>query len=623
MPHEPESLEWQRTIPFKVDVAGVIHIMGSALYSRPATAIRELIQNAHDAIMRRRRTDLGYQGRIDIIQCPELDVLEIHDDGIGLTATEAETYLGTLGLGITGLLKGEHPQSDRTSGNDAGLIGQFGIGLFSAFMLAEEIEVISRRDGEEQAIRWRAGAGTDIQLSSAERGSAGTTVRLHLLPHQRGWAQAPEGLESAIEQYADFLPIPIYVNRGKARVNVMQTQWFDPTPESDMLEQELAAYFDEAPLDVIPIHTSQPVTLSGALYVSPQRTPGFSGDSDVMVTVMRMVISQRIPDLIPAWAPFLRGVLEISSCRPTASREDLVRDASFGIASAIIEEKIFEHLEGIADSDRVRFESILSWHRYTLVGSSLFVPRLRQLLTQHYRFATSHGELTLAEILHQSNACPIRDYEYQKVVWFNSDRRQERWLTGLFAHQDAPCVYTFRSFEESLLACMIADASESLSIDLRVAHPSSTHFAIQVVQAKSMEPAPSEWSDYLESTNARIFCAEFREDVPVMSFLNERDGLKQTFEDLKKQGTVPSAFQRIIDRQLGHEGESKNEVILNRRHRLVARALEQSTRSPIASVLRLLVLQSLTAAGAAIPRGAHDIQIEDLDWIADALWGKK
>ncbi len=117
-------------------------------------------------------------------------------------------------------------------------------------------------------------------------------------------------------------------------------------------------------------------------------------------------------------------------------------------------------------------------------------------------------------------------------------------------------------------------------------------------------------------------CAFFREDVPVMAFLNERADLQQTFDELKKQGTIPNAFQRIIDRHMLEQPSSRNEVLLNRGHRLVNRALSQKTNSPLASVLRLLVAQSLTAAGAPLPSGMQQIQTDDLDWITDALWGK-
>src|SRR4030095_937816 len=96
---------WNRRIPFKVNVAGIIEIMGTSLYSRPDTPVRELIQNAHDAILRRRKKDLTYQGRIDITQDGAAHTLAFADDGVGLSADEAEKFLGTLGIGITGLLK--------------------------------------------------------------------------------------------------------------------------------------------------------------------------------------------------------------------------------------------------------------------------------------------------------------------------------------------------------------------------------------------------------------------------------------------------------------------------------------------------------------------------------------
>ena len=103
-PDESLSSKAKR-IPFKVDIAGVIEIMGTSLYSHPNTPIRELLQNAHDAIMRRRARDLTYLGRIDVIQDANARTLTFVDDGIGLSSQEAEDYLGTLGAGLTGLMK--------------------------------------------------------------------------------------------------------------------------------------------------------------------------------------------------------------------------------------------------------------------------------------------------------------------------------------------------------------------------------------------------------------------------------------------------------------------------------------------------------------------------------------
>jgi hypothetical protein len=231
--------------------------------------------------------------------------------------------------------------------------------------------------------------------------------------------------------------------------------------------------------------------------------------------------------------------------------------------------------------------------------------------------------MSFDEIIEQSGADPIFETEFDRVVWYNTDRRQERWINSLFADDFAPCVHTLRSFEESLLAAMVADSNEEAATDLRYASPSSPQFAAGILGVDDLEDAPSEWQEFLSTTDARVRCASFRGDQPVMAFLNERHELLRTFEDLKKAGAVPAGFQRLIDAHFEEYESSQNEVLLNRNHRLIARALEQKTSSPLASVLRLLVVNALGAAGAALPRPAQHQQADDLDWIAECLWGRE
>ena len=613
---------WTRQIPFRVDIAGVIEIMGSSLYSRVDTPIRELIQNSHDAIMRRRSRDLSFHGRIDIQQNAGDGTLTFSDDGIGLNADDAEQFLGTLGIGITGLLKGRgtNEQRDAINGDGDHLIGQFGIGLFSAFMLADRLVVESRREDWAEGIRWEAGPGTSITLSSSDRIEVGTSVRLYLKPQFRVMSESAEPLEAAIREYADFLTVPIHLNGSAARVNVIHVAWFEPTPDPEALELELANYFSESPLDVIPIRVEKPASIAGALYISPQRTPGFADDSTVAVTVRRMVISRRVRDLLPPWATFLRGVLELEDCSPTASREDLVRDDRFQIVRSTLNEFLFMHLETMADEEPSRLEAIVNWHRYLLAGAALAEPRLRELLAKVYRFRTSRGALLFDELLKKSMADGLHESNAEFVIWYNADRRQERYLDDVFASNPVPCVHVFRSFEENLLAAMISDHPER-EIDLRPATPSSANFADSVMGMNELEDVPPTWADFFRSTKARVLMASFDKSLPVVAFLNERYELAQTFEDLRRDGDIPKGFQRLIDAHFRQAPTGQNEVILNREHRLVQRALSQGIRSPLASVLRLLVTNALNSAGAGRGKEAADIQMEDLDWIADALWG--
>lgn len=617
---------WQRRIPFQVDVAGVIQIMGKSLYSRGDAPLREIIQNAHDAVMRRRQRDVSYHGRIDIRLDPQHRLLSISDDGVGLSPEEAERYLGTLGLGITGLLRGRTARDEEGTqeGDGEGLIGQFGIGLFSAFMLADRLVVESRRIDHAVGVRWSAGEGTEIDLESFERANSGTTVTLHLKSFYARLADDPRHIEEAVKDYADFLPVPIFINDAPTRTNVINVAWFDPTPDREAIELALQEYFHESPLDVLPINIERPVNIKGALYVTPQRTPGFTDEATVTTTIRRMVISRQTRGLLPHWASFFRGVLELSDCAPTASREDLVRDAMFDQVSQTLNELLYAHLEKLVASDRATLEAVLSWHRYSFAGAALADERLRALLTGCYRFNTSQGMLTFDEIRERSAPDPSYDSDVEKVFWYNTDRRQERWVNSLFLDSDAMCVHTTRSFEEALLAAMAGDLSaDGTNVELRVASPSAAGFSASVLGIRDTEDAPPEWQEYLGATEARIMTATFRPELPVMAFLNEKHELQRTYDDLRKDGTVPAGFQRLIDAHFAQAQSARHEVLLNRAHRLVGRVLSQRTGTPLASVLRLLVANALTAAGASVPRGAQQQQLDDLDWIADALWGRK
>lgn len=611
-----------KTIPFQVDIAGIIDIMGTSLYSRPDTPVRELLQNAHDAIMRRRRTDLSFQGRIDVRQDADAGIISITDNGVGLTAEEAEQYLGTLGSGITGLIKRAEAESHAQP--QGGLIGQFGVGLFSAFMLSDELIVESRRDMDTPGVLWVAGAGTEIQISELDRETPGTTVTLRLKPDFRFLAEKEDPLEAAIKDHADFLPVPIHLNDASTRVNVINVAWFEASQDLEATELALQEYFDETPLDVIPIRIEKPVSISGALYVTPQRVPGFSDRATAMVTIRRMIISRQIQDLLPEWASFIRGCLELHDCAPTASREDLVRNRNFELVKENLQELIFQHFENLAQNDPKQLEAIINWHRYTFAGAALENARLRDLLRSAYRIPTSRGPLSLGEILEQSEADPLFEEEAERVVWYNSDRRQERWVNSLFSGHDVPCAHTFRSFEESLLAqCIMDDHVDGIATDMRIASPSAPNFANAILGVRDLEDVSPEWQEFFASTQAKVLIGSFKSDQPVMAFLNERYELAKSFDEMKERGEIPAGFQRLIDNHLRDSSTGENEVILNRNHQMIARALQQSPGTPLSSVVRLLVHNALTSAGAATPQGASRQQQDDLDWIAECLWGKQ
>jgi len=611
----------EKTFPFTVDLPGVIDLMGTSLYSEPAAAIRELIQNAHDGIVRRRRLEVGFNGKIRFLQNPEAGLLSVEDDGIGLNAEEAEKYLGTLGIGITGMLR----RNTAPQAGD-GLIGQFGIGLLSAFLLSERIVVESLRYGEDAApIRWEADGSTIIRLSEGyregSRQTPGTTVTLHLRPEYRHYAESPESVEESVRKYADFLNVPIFLNEHEQRINILRPLWFEPEIDEDDLLLALEGWFNETPLGVIPIRVEKPVVIQGALYISPQRVPGFTDEAKVATTIRRMIVSRSIQGLMPPWASFVRGILELTNCRPTASREELVRDENFNTVKQTLEKILFEYFERLSKDKPAVWEALLGWHRYALAGSALENERLRQLLRKTYRFSTHRGKLTFEEILERSPAMAIFEDEADYVLWYHGDRRQEAAIESVFAEIKTPCVHATMAFEEGLLGEMAFDAMKerSVQIDCRVAIPGTKGFSQTILGARDSYPVEIEWEEHFESLDARVFQAECAGLQPVYAFLNERYDLIRTIDALKKGGSIPDSFRRMIDKHLEGEELPQNEILLNRRHPLVERALSGKPTGPQAAVLRVLVFQTIQSAGAQLSRETRELLEMDLLRIAEEV----
>jgi hypothetical protein len=238
---------------------------------------------------------------------------------------------------------------------------------------------------------------------------------------------------------------------------------------------------------------------------------------------------------VPGWASFLRGVLELTDCMPTPQPRDLVRDERFEAARQTVEQVLYEHLEGVARRSRSGCRRCWPGTATRCAAAALSEPRLRAILRQSYRFPTSQGPLTFPEVLERSTADPLVETEADHVIWYNTDRRQEKWTDQLFSGHPAPCVHALRSFEDSLLAAFAAESGAD--VDLRVAAPSAPGFAASVLGVHDLEDAPAEWQEFLSATGARVLCASFRADTPVMAFLHEGQELAQTFEDLRSRAT--------------------------------------------------------------------------------------
>lgn len=351
---------------FKTDLGSLIKIFGDHLYAEADVFIRELVQNAHDSIQR--RAD-GPPGEIYIDGDRETGTVVFRDNGVGMSEGDIETYLTTIG--------GSGTRASREVMLQGGLerayalIGQFGIGLLSAFVVAEEVVVETRKAEEPTGFRLTARGGPGYELTPVERAEIGTTVTLRLKDSCLGLSD-PATLREAIRRYCDFLPYPIYVNGEQA--NTAHAPWHRAYASVAERRRAFIAWVEarssDTPLLVIPVALQDP-HVEGVLYVSDRRVPDLNMAGVVDVYQARMFVRRADPDLLPPWAKFVGGVIDSTALTLTASRDAVRKDAQHERVREALGELIVEALRRLAEEAPRRFRLLMRWHHYHVKGMAL------------------------------------------------------------------------------------------------------------------------------------------------------------------------------------------------------------------------------------------------------------
>ena len=201
------------TRKFETEVNQLLHLIIHSLYSHREIFLRELVSNASDALDKlklltlseEKFRDFPFNPRIDITFDADKGTLEVRDTGIGMNESDLIEQLGTIARSGT---KSFIEQLTGDSKKDSNLIGQFGVGFYSSFMVADKVEVITRKAGEDQAFKWVSDGKGEYQIEAGQRESAGTTVILHLNEGGKEYTNK-FGIESIIKKYSNHIPFPI------------------------------------------------------------------------------------------------------------------------------------------------------------------------------------------------------------------------------------------------------------------------------------------------------------------------------------------------------------------------------------------------------------------------------
>ncbi|AGI67403.1 chaperone protein htpG [Octadecabacter antarcticus 307] len=394
----------KETFSFQTEVGQLLDIVAGSLYSNREIFLRELVSNASDACDKLRYEALTNPSLADTVNqfsvSLEIDkkakTLSVSDNGIGMNHDDLLETLGTIARSGTGAFLNSLKDGKK---GDLGLIGQFGVGFYSAFMVSEGVEVLTRKAGEEKSWQWASDGKGEFTIEPGDRDACGTTVVLHLKK------DAKEFLEEArvrhiIKTYSDHISFPVLL--GEDTLNAASAIW-TRAPKDVTEEQHTEFYhhtshaFDK-PWLTLHSRVEGSVSHTSLLYV-PSTAPFDLYDAErkshVKLYVNRVFISENTKGLVPAYLRFLRGVVDSEDLTLNVSREMLQSDPKLAKIKTALSKKVIWALK--KEAGKAPQEYVDFWKNFGAILKEGLIedPSLRDRLLEICRFSsTLNGELT-------------------------------------------------------------------------------------------------------------------------------------------------------------------------------------------------------------------------------------
>lgn len=404
---------------FQTEVNQLLHLIVHSLYSHPEIFLRELISNASDALDKLRHLtlveesykSLPFTPRIDLELDEENQTLTIADTGIGMNEDDLVSNLGTIARSGT---KNFLSQLSGDAKKDSNLIGQFGVGFYSVFMVADRAEVISRKAGEEKAWRWVSDGKTGFDIEPAERSAAGTTVIIHFneegKPYSNSWR-----LQEIVRKYSNHIAFPIFLTYDKSewneaekksiktrtteQVNAASALW--RRPKNELTDEDYKELYKSISGDwddpLFWFHTKAEGTLEyTTLFYVPSKAPLDLYQAEYMggikLYVKRVFIMDDSRDLLPQYLRFVRGIIDSEDLPLNVSRELLQQNRVLASIRTASVKKILSELKNVAANQPEQYAKFIANFNRPLKEGLYSDFANRELLLELIRFKSTTVE---------------------------------------------------------------------------------------------------------------------------------------------------------------------------------------------------------------------------------------
>ena len=615
-----------KTHAFKAEIAEMLDLVVNSLYSKKEIFLRELISNASDAIDRAKFLGLTDKSlvadnptwKIEIAVDKSAKTLMIADNGTGMDAADLEKNLGTIASSGTKAFR--QALKEKGGENLPELIGQFGVGFYAAFMVADRVRVVSKKRGQDAAFQWESDMGGNYTIADSTRDEYGTSVMLHLRDDQVEYLDKWR-IGELVKKYSDFIAYPITFRQidvptdekdedrkrreedEKKPLNTMTALW--KRPKKDVKKEEYDEFYKhlthdwDEPFETIPFSGEGQVEFKALLFIPkkatmelfmPQQKRGLS------LYVRNVFIGDDIEMLLPNWLRFVKGVVDSADLPLNVSREMLQDDAIIAKIKSAVTSKILSTLETLK-KDAKRYDEF--WRAFgTVLKEGVHTDyanadRIKKLI----KYPTARGDVGKTVFLEDYVKDMATD---QKDIYYLVAEREEdaRKAPQLETARKHGCdVLLFVDPIDEFLTESLREFDGKKFVDIAKGDVTFGSEEEQKAEKEATEKAAAELKPFLESVKKELESKV--SDVRVSTRLTDSPCCL-----VAKENALPPSMVRMMRAMKENVPEEKRILEINATHPLVAK-IKGLSGSAFADAVALLYDAALIAEGSPVEDGAR------------------
>ncbi len=425
-----------------VDTEHIFPIIKKWLYSEKDIFLREIVSNATDAITKYKRLqslgqipsdDCAY--RITVALDKDAGTISVSDNGIGMSAEELETYICNIAL--SGAF--EFIQKYEGEGGANGIIGHFGLGFYSAFMVSDSVEIYTKSFTDAPGVHWICDESGSYSTEACDKADRGTTVIMHVTDEEREYLDRTR-LIGMLRKYCAFMPVEIYFEDGdeekaeSAPINDTAPLW--QSNPSDCTDEQYKDFYNKVfsdfkePLFHIHINADYPLNFKGILYFPRISSEYESIEGQVKLYYNQVFVADNIKEVIPDYLLMLRGVLDCPELPLNVSRSYLQNNTYVTKVSAHIVKKVADKLNSLCNLEREQYEKIWNDIRIFVEYASMRDRKFYERVKGSLLLSLTDGtHVTVDEYLEKAKETN------EGVVYYTTDRALQAQYISLFASQ--------------------------------------------------------------------------------------------------------------------------------------------------------------------------------------------